>query len=174
MIEQIFSLVVNAKSGCIATIETMTKVNIPQKWGLGKNVSKYCKQQVKVGCSYSSCVNIERGREGLAKDFESLSLRWGEWLVPNRVITHKGGYYYRFYPHQILDTQYYVDGQKATAIQLDILKAFFAAQAEKESSRQGIEKEIKVLNPKEENILSLKVGGQTYQKQVTEVAAIVK
>lgn len=165
---KIFSIINNANKGSFASVKTLTKVNIPLKWGLGRNVTKYTYKMVQIGCNYESSVNRRRGNEGLAKNFVAESLPWGEWLVVDKVITHKEKTYYRVYDYadNIIAQVYYVDGQVATSEQVDVIKAFLKSRAH--SSRQGVDKEVRPTNIEESNILSFKCGGNEYNKEEVE------
>lgn len=49
-----------------------------------------------VGASYQKAVENEAGRQGEdASEFQAESLPWGEWVILNKVIFHKGAFYLR-------------------------------------------------------------------------------
>jgi len=162
---QIFSIVCNANKGSFASVETLTKVNIPQKLGLGKDVTKYTSKVVQIGANYERAVNGRRANEGVEGEFKAESLPWGEWLVADRVITHKDKTYYRVYDiaNNIKEQTYFVNGEVATEEQLEVIKAYLASKSH--TSRQGIENEVRPTNIEESNIISIKCGKE-YRKEV--------
>ena len=168
---KIFSIVTNANKGSFASVKTLTKVNIPQKLGLGTDVTKYTDKVVKVGANYESSVNLHRKAEGVENDFKAEKLPWGEWLVVDRVITHKGKTYYRVYDFEgnINEVVYYVNGEVANEEQLAVINAYLASKTH--TSRQGVENEVRPTNIEESNIIYIKCGAE-YTKQVesTKVA----
>jgi hypothetical protein len=150
--------------GCkIAHIETLTDVDIPKKWGINGVVTKRAEGQVQLNYSYGNAVNNRREKEGMDRSFEPEPLRWGEWLVPNKIITHKGKLYLRYYliPGQYLDDEYFVDGRPATDDELKIINEWKASK--KQSSRQEQENKVKLANVTFENIVSLKCGEINYE-----------
>lgn len=165
---KIFTIVVNANKGSFASLKTLTKVNIPQKLGLGKNVIKYTEKVVQIGANYQSAVNRHYDNEGIDGTFTAEKLPWGEWLVVDKVISHKGKTYYRFYDIDggVKVQTYFVDGIQATQEQIEVIKAYQSAKGK--SSRQECEKKVRPTNVEESNILYLSCGG-TYVSEV-EVA----
>lgn len=159
MEKKIIALMSKVHSASFAHVETLTKVAIPLKWGLGKNVTKYTRKMVQLAYSYESAVNRHRIAEGLANDFVAETLPWGEWLIPNKVITHKGKYYLRAYDYRnnLLDAPtYYVDGRVATEDEVAIIKEWLASKSQ--TSRQGVENEVKPTNIEFGNIVYLACG----------------
>lgn len=162
MNNKIFSIVCNANKGAIAVVETLTNVNIPKKWGLAE-VTKYTHKRVQVGYEYESAVNRRRLAEGVSGEFNALSLPWGEWLVPNRVLTHKGKTYYRLYDIEkgIIEQTYYVGGKVATSEEMSIINAYLASKSH--TSRQGVVHEVKPTAVDEGNIISIVCGDKWHK-----------
>ena len=48
-----------------------------------------------VGANYEKAVNRESERQGGTVDFVAKPRPWGEWVIPNKLATHKGGFYLR-------------------------------------------------------------------------------
>lgn len=167
---QIFSIVVNANAASFASVATLTEVKIPKKWGLD-NVAKYTYKNVQVNYSYESAVNRNRVAEGKDADFEAESLPWGEWLVPNKVITHKDKIYYRLYDivGGLIDQIYFVNGHVATDAEMTIIKAWEASKTH--TSRQGVQKEVKPTCVAEDNILYIKCKDEWRKADIAEVFA---
>lgn len=60
------------------------------------NVSKRVRAVGFVGAKYGASVAREGERQGVdASTFEASTLPWGQWLIPNKVIAHKGAMYLR-------------------------------------------------------------------------------
>lgn len=47
------------------------------------------------GANYEKSVNGQLSRHGMKEEFQADSLPWGEWVIPNKVIAHKGKLYLR-------------------------------------------------------------------------------
>lgn len=157
---KIFSIFCNANSGAFASIETLTKVSIPKKWGIIGEVTKYTKKRVQIAYNYESAVNRHRVAEGKENDFKAESLPWGEWLVVNRVISHKGKTYYRVYdfPNNVDEQEYRIDGIKVSEEVMCVINAYLASKTH--TSRQGVEKEVRPTTIDEDNIFYIKCGGE--------------
>jgi hypothetical protein len=71
---------------------------------------------VQINANYENAVNnrLPKG-DGDGERFVAESLPWGEWLIPNKVIIHKGKYYLRLYVTKSVKktTSYYIDGVKS-------------------------------------------------------------
>lgn len=106
-----------------------------------------------IGCqfnaSYENAVNnrLPKG-DGKGEKFVAESLPWGEWLVPNKTISHKGSYYLRLYTTKATkkETTYILDGVKVA--DKNTIKAIEAAfRPSSSSNRQaaaGIEEKDQV------------------------------
>ena len=147
----------------LRTEPKMRKTNNPY---FGR-VEKVSQTNVTVGAIYQNSVNRQSEREGNEKagDFEAMSLPWGQWLVPNKLITHKGKLYLRAQvnAHMVPDVTYEIDGKEATSEQLAELETFI--QTRKPSARQkeqGNEKEVKPFTVAIENIEEVTESGATY------------
>lgn len=118
--------------------------------------------------SYQNAVNNRLKKAGLEADFTANPLPWGEWVIANKIITHKGLKYVRFYLHKNSNpkTEYYFEGDQLTGERLEEAKFFF--QEHSESARQaeaGLESEdqCKPFSINIENILQVNVNGQEYK-----------
>ena len=100
----------------------MRKTNNPFN---GHLVQKMTIQTLQFGYSYENAVNNRI--EGSGETFVAEPLKWGEWLIPNKVITHKGKLYARFYKVDNStepNVTYLIDGVIATDEQEEIIKSF--------------------------------------------------
>ena len=166
-----FVVAITKISGCkIATITTKTIVKVPKKYGLSGEVTKITHKQVQVGYSYQNAVNNRLEREGKDADFVSEPLPWGEWLIPNKLITHKGSIYFRLYDFKGAqnDKMYFVSGNKATEEEVNTIKDY--ENSKSSSSRQGLttENEVRPTAVNIDNVLTFKCGDVNYIKNADE------
>ena len=109
-------------------------------------VTKRVSAQMSFCYSYENACNNRITEDDVV--FVAESLPWGEWLMPNKVITHKGEYYIRLYdingrkPH----TDYFVDGKPATMEQYREFASFLPKSkvVSEKQSEHGIEEERQV------------------------------
>lgn len=118
---------------------------------------------VQINANYENAVNnrLPNG-DGNGEKFVAEKLPWGEWLVPNKVITNKGKYYIRLYVTKSVkkETSYYIDGVKGGNMKDQIRES-------KPSARQaeaGIEEKdmVKPFTICADNISSMVLDGVTY------------
>lgn len=166
-VSSLMTMVMNLIGCVFAHITTETIVKIPKKYGLCGVVTKVVSKVVQLNYSYENAVNNRLEREGKDRDFEAQKLPWGEWFVANKIISHKGKFYLRYYDYNnnVLNKAYFVDGRPATADELAIIKEYEKA-SNKPSNTQGLseEHEVKPLVVAEENIIALKCGEIDYHR----------
>lgn len=160
------------KGGANVSVITLTKVDIPQKWGIGKNVQKLCYQTVQTCSGYENKVNNQQQREGADPDFKANALTWGEWVLYPIVIAHKGKTYYRMYPtdaaspFHVYKEVFFVNDRLATDDEIDIITEWRKQKAAKEKAaaekRQGVAKTIKCCTFEESSIIRIKSGADIY------------
>lgn len=127
-------------------------------------VQKVSACQMQFGYSYENAVNNRLEKVGCESDFVAEPLPWGEWLHPNKVITHKDTLYIRTYNVKGVKprTFYFLDGRLATPEQYEEFKAHFKP-CKSTSSRQteaGLtENQVKPKNYKFGSILRLSMNG---------------
>ena len=139
----------------------------------GHLVQKMSVQTLQWGYNYENAVN---NRIDGDKEFVAEPLKWGEWLVPNKVITHKGNLYARFYKvdneNCKVNTYYLIDGVIADDEQEKTIKSFLIAPSE--SARQAevglTEHQVKPRDFKFSSIIGLSCKGEMYNVEKTEVA----
>lgn len=177
----LYSIISNLKGCQFAHIVTLTEVKkIPKKWGFdGAVVTKRFEGAVQLNYTYENAVNNRLEKQGNERTFESAPLRWGEWEIFNKVITHKGARYLRYYGCNTTNkpnVEYFVNGRPATAEETDRLKAYEATKY-KASARQSAEglntNQVVVRDVAFENVQYLKVGGQTYIKPIPSSLSMV-
>ena len=137
-------------------------------------VQKMTTQVMQFGYSYENAVNNRTDKD---IEFVAEPLKWGEWLIPNKVITHKGNLYARFYKvgNEKAKTIFLIDGFIASAEQTEIIKSFLPAPSE--SNRQAevslTDNQVKPRDFAFKSIVGLKVNGETYKVvEQVEVATI--
>ena len=106
-----------------------------------------------IGCqfnaNYEKAVNnrLPKG-DGEGEKFVAESLPWGEWIVPNKTIGHKGATYLRLYTTKSTkkEVTYILDGNKVTdpATIKDIEAAFRPASGSNRQTAAGIEEKDQV------------------------------
>lgn len=123
-----------------------------------------------VGARYGSAVERQQLREGEAPDFDAAPLPWGNWLVPNKLIEHKGKLYLRTQtaPGQrerqsakVLSYR----GESGQFLSKEDVKPFLPEKqfsVKQEAAGLVKEKQIEVRNFALDNILKLRIGGRTY------------
>lgn len=150
------------------TLETLTdakarKTNNP--FGI---ILKQSIAHVAIGHNYQNAVNRQGIREENenAGAFVAAPLPWGEWLVPNRLITHKGEIYVR------TQTTSGMRRNRAPRVKYrDTAGKFLSREAvkpllpeKKESARQaafGNKGEVEVRTLKLSSIRRIRIGGET-------------
>ena len=119
-----------------------------------------------VGAEYGKAVNRQGEREGFKAEFVADSLPWGEWLIANKVITHKGELYLRTQTTAGMRRKRpaivrYI-GEDGNPIARE--KALEYVPASKGSAKQekcGVYGEVMVRTIKMANILRLRINGET-------------
>ena len=145
----------------------MRKTNNPFN---GHKVQKMTIQTMQYGYSYENAVNNRIGSE---ETFVAEPLKWGEWLIPNKVITHKGKLYARFYKVDN-DTKpnvmYLVDGIIATEEEEEVIKSFLVAPST--SNRQAevglTTHQVKPRDFAFDSIIGLAINGEMYNVEKAE------
>ena len=166
----------DVKGATICTLVTATTPKM-RKGGnpfLDTTITKICKQQMQFGYNYENAVNNRIENElGAERTFEAEPLAWGEWVVPNKIITHKGELYGRFYtmPNATVEVVYMVGNRTATAEEVAVIKSL--EQKSGFSNRQAevglTDHQVQPRCYKLSNIVSLTTCGWTYNREVVEV-----
>lgn len=119
---------------------------------------------IQINASYEKAVNNRIKGE---KDFKAESLPWGEWFIPNKVITHKGKMYLRFYVTKSAKTEkaYYYDGERVDEeMAKDIASNIRESKPSARQAEVGISEEdmVKPFTVAAENISAITLNGTTY------------
>lgn len=131
-----------------------------------KKIMKSARFVAQVGADYGAAVNRKLAKEGEDSSFQAEPLPWGEWEVPNKVISHKGQRYIRFQIHPDMKTL-----PRVTYRQVDgrFIKAKDAApflpppsfsNRQADAGLDGAEKQIKVRTILLDNIRAVRIDGE--------------
>ena len=118
---------------------TIVKTDLVKKSCPIANVTERVQySHIAIGTSYENAVNNRNERTNGNRDFVAEPLAWGEWYIPNKVITHKGSFYLRYYTNRntLTTRTLFVDGRPATAQEVDIINAYRKASGSS-SNRQA-------------------------------------
>jgi hypothetical protein len=165
----LFSILDTIANGTFVGVHSLTepkmrKTNNPFN---GHRVQKLTIQTLQWGYNYANAVNNRIG-DTKHETFVADSLKWGEWLVPNKVITHNGKLYARFYKvdNEMASSNvtYLIDGIIATEEQEQVIKSFLIAPSS--SARQAevglTEHQVKPRDFSFDNIIGLSFKGEMY------------
>lgn len=157
--------------GCqFAHVVLKTKVRVPKKLGLG-DVEKVFDGNVQLNYSYENAVNNRLEKNGLDGDFNSLSLPWGEWDIPNKIVTHNSKYYMRYYLVKSGDAskkpkvRFIVNGRDATDAEVNIIKIYDNKSYSSRQAAKGLtENQVSARVVEFCNVVEVSVGGKKYIK----------
>lgn len=161
------------KNGTFVGVHSLTepkmrKTNNPFN---GHLVQKMTIQTLQFGYSYENAVNNRI--DGSGETFVAEPLKWGEWLIPNKVITHKGKLYARFYKvdnNTEPNVVYLIDGVIATEEQEETIKSFLVSSSP--SARQSevglTTHQVKPRDFAFDSIIGLAVNGEMYNIEKAE------
>jgi len=171
---------VKGTSACSMELTTEIKHNVKcrttgMKWveTFKGEVYRTYKEYGNFNFSYENAVNNQRVREGNTNHFTSAPLPWGEWVagMENKVITHKGDFYLRYYVGMNANSKadkdviyHYVDGTELTDEEIEMLDGFMPPPKPK-SNTQEIVKEVEPRVVKMNGINALTVKGVTYARK---------
>ena len=169
--DQLVATIKAVKGTTFATLETSTEPAMRKTGnpyvGRIRKISKGL--NVSIGANYENGVNRQAGREGVeeAGEFKAEKLAYGSWLVPHKIIEHKGELQIRVTcnPHMKPSEVYYTcDGERVTDEVLAEIKSFEPEKSS--SSRQadfGVEREVVPRNYKLESITGITVNATHYK-----------
>jgi hypothetical protein len=160
---------VQSVKGCqFGNIEYISEGGIPKKVINGV-VTKLVKAQIQFNYNYANAVNNRLANSGCEANFEADKLPWGEWLIPNKVITHKDSLYIRYYDYEgaKVESIWFVDGKPATSEQMDVIVGYLRSkntESKKQAEHGLTSHQVKPKVVKAVNILSLTLSGKTYKR----------
>jgi hypothetical protein len=160
--------------GCkFAHIVTETSVKIPKKYGIVGEVTKVTDKIVQINYSYEKAVNNRLEREGKEPNFIAQSLSWGEWLIPNKIIIHKGFGYLRLYDFKggVKSKSYFVNGHVASDEEIKTIETYEDSKNKGSNTQHGLENEVNPTVVNFDNIISLKCDVIDYHRNENESLA---
>ncbi len=170
-------ILTNVNAACICAIRTITTPKMNKRGNplANEDVKKVStRKNYQFGYNYANGVNNRLDKQGCEANFVAEPLAWGEWLIPNKIIVHKGEYYGRFYrmENSIEENSYLVNGNCATASEVETIKAFTPSRSG--SNRQAeaglTEHQVEPMAIKFASIDTITIGGETYKVSHTEEA----
>lgn len=178
----LYDLLASIKGATIVSLVTLSDVRMRKTNNplIGHSVQKQTYRVCQFGYSYENAVNNRLEKQGDERTFVAESLAWGEWAVPNKIISHKGEFYGRFYSmkgqSEHTTVIYFVDGVVANKEQMAIIKEFeqVSKSGSGRQSAEGLEEnQVKPFNAGFKTILTIKVNGEEYQveQETAEVTA---
>jgi hypothetical protein len=121
-----------------------------------------------IGANYQLAVEREANRQNVQTDFVAASLPWGQWLLPNKIISHKGSFYLRtqFTPNQRRTCEARIlnyRDESGKFLSHDEVKPYLPAKRESAKQQtQGLTETIQVRTYKFDSIQKIRLQGQTY------------
>lgn len=171
-VSELVNIVSNVKCCQFASISYGTPIESLNKKLIGGQKNEYYGRAssitsmsgVQINANYENAVNnrLPSG-DGSGEKFVAEKLPWGEWLVPNKVITHKGKHYLRLYVTKSVkkSTSYYLDGVKTD---INIGKEIRESKPSNRQAEAGIAVEdmVKPFTICADNVSSITLNGTTY------------
>jgi len=133
------------------TFPKVRKTNNPHP-----NIVKVSRVNGMVNFIYENAVNNQRKREGETPDFEAAPRQWGQRIEGTPLVKHNDKTYLEFKVERSLDYHYEDNG---IMVPEDEVAPFLPKRSE--SSRQNVEKEVILRDYAIENIVSVRMNGET-------------
>jgi hypothetical protein len=168
---QLLKLIENTKGAAIVGLTAITDAKARKTGSPFTNgVNKHVRAVGFVGADYGAAVKREGARQDatLAEGFQAQPLPWGAWLIPNKIIAHKGELYLRTQstpgqrkrqPARLLAYRDN-DGKFLSAAEV---KPFLPAKTESATQAAvGLEGKVDVRTYKFSSIRKVRIGGQSF------------
>ena len=157
------------QSGAFAKIVYDGIEKLPKKLGINGVVTKKTEGMVQMLYSYENAVNNRIEKQGGERNFVAQGLPFGQWFVPNFLISHKGEMYLRFYTFKggKLETTYFVDGKPATENETMLITAYKNqrnASSGTQASAGLTANQVKPCALNTKNLISLDCGSFHYKR----------
>lgn len=122
---------------------------------------------VQFNASYENAVNNRLEKKGLEKTFVASPLVWGEWKVANKIISHNGLTYVRFYLTAMSKpkVEFWYNGELLEGERFNEAKQFFQKSSDSgKQSDAGLDREeqAKPFTINIENIKHISLNGEKY------------
>ena len=157
-----------------ATFFTVTTLTVPKMNKRGNpffgRVLKFAVRNCQFGYDYENAVNNRLEKEGKERSFKADSLPWGVWVEPNKIISHKGNLYGRFYVAKncIVESHYIIDNIRlATAEEKAEIEKWVTDRDESATqSAVGLtDNQVKPWSINLDNVLGIVVNGCDYRRE---------
>jgi hypothetical protein len=123
-----------------------------------------------VGVDYEASVNREASRQGGTASFDADPLPWGEWLIPSKVITHKGNLYLRTQTtpgtrRKVACKVLSYRGENGQFLSREQVKPYLpeAKESNKQQEETGITETVWVRTYAFNSIQKIRINSQTYK-----------
>ena len=165
--ETLYNIVKSLRGCTFAKIVTKTiiKDSKVKSLGLGE-VTALVEANVQLNYSYQNAVNNRLRAQGSEGKFTAKSLPWGTWEVENKIISHNGKHYLRYYKtnNNAPKITYYINGIEADRETAALIIEALKKSPKKSQSEAGLtENQVYPLVVAFENIKELHVSGQIYK-----------
>lgn len=177
---ELIALVRERKGAFPIGIEAITDAKAKKTGNPFGTINKHSRSVGFVGANYGQSVSREQARQGVdpAKNpFVAEPRPWGEWLIANKVATHKGAYYLRTQStpgqrkRQRAKVLAYLSESGKKLNKADIAPFLPAPSAPKKQAEHGlvaIGEQIDVREYRFDSIQRLRIGGKTYKLAHTQ------
>jgi hypothetical protein len=163
--KQIFTIINDGGRATFATIVAKVEQKMYKRGNplAAYKIEKRVNYQLSLNCVYQNAVNKQREREGLEKDFVASS-NWHEKVydgVNGAILRHKEHHDKKYLSGIVKNAEvvdYFVDGERATPEQVEIIKQF--RQVSKAPQNQGIEQAVIFRAISLENIEEIRTNGE--------------
>lgn len=162
------ALLQGIKGMAIVGLEALTDTRA-RKNPFGK-ISKLVRTTGFVGVDYEASVNREATRQGGQAEFDSDPLPWGEWLIPSKVITHKGNLYLRTQTtpgtrRKVACKVLSYRGENGQFLSREQVKPYLpeAKESAKQQDETGIKQTVWVRTYAFNSIQKIRIMGETYK-----------
>lgn len=165
----------NAK-GRFISVEMITEPKMNKGRGANTNpllgrVEKKSVCRYKFNADYEKAIRNKQARLGITPDFNSEPMKGKSWLVYNKIeksLVDENTLYMRLYivPQQKVDVTYYVDGRRATAEEIDIIKQWTPKSTKSVKQLEHgipIDEQLEIRSPKIENLIKIRMD----RKEIT-------
>ena len=154
-----FLSILRGKMGTlIIGLQTVTSPEV--KKGGPADVLKFSQGKIVVGASYQNAVRAQG-----AESFESASLPWGEWLIPKKVISHKGEFYLAHVRRNSPPLKSYFTSKGETIAKADVAPFLRKVYENKRQAEAGVtgKKQVDFKPIKFSSIKTIKYGGKLFE-----------
>lgn len=169
LVSQLVELLLASKGAKILTLETETQPKMRKTGNPFLGAVKVAQVNCVVNFNYANSVNKQRVREDKEADFEAEPRKWGERIQGTPIVEHKGQYYLEA-KIENSKSKFILNGQE---IPEDQIQPYLYSS---KSSRQGVEKEVKLRDFKLDSVKGIKYQGKHYEivSSLSEVKDLAK